>query len=279
MTRLLRRFAAVLLASLAFASPAGATSYSVDFTDMWWNAGESGWGLNVIQQSDTLFVTFFVYGQDGTARWYVVGAATPSTPHPVPAYRFSGPLYETTGPWFGGPFNPDNVVRTQVGAATLTFDSTSTGTLEYTIAGTTVTKAITRYYFGFNSVAGTYAGGLVAIASQCASADDVGAIDMLGTTVVTQSATQASFRVHFIAAATGESAICTFTGPYVQSGRMAAIDSGSFTCVVNGATVNVGTFSMTSIDSQLNGFHARFSGRDQFCTYSGRFGGTRDATE
>ena len=45
------------------------------------------------------------------------------------------------------------------------------------------------------------------------------------------------------------------------------------------ATTNAGTFSMTAIDSQLNGFHARFAGRDQFCTYSGRFGGTRDATE
>ena len=277
MTRLLRRLAVLLLATLAFASPAGATSYSVDFTDMWWNAGEDGWGLNVIQQSDTLFVTFFVYGQDGTARWYV-GAATPSTPHPVPSYRFSGPLYQTTGPWFGGPFNPANVVRTQVGAVTLTFDSTSTGTLDYTIAGTTVTKAVTRYYFGSNSVAGTYAGGLVAIASQCVSASDNGAVDMLGTTVVTQSATQASFQVRFFTP-TGAAATCTFAGPYVQTGRMATIDSGSFSCVSGNATINTGTFSMTSIDSQLNGFHARFSGRDQFCTYSGRLGGTRDATE
>jgi len=36
--------------------------------------------------------------------------------------------------------------------------------------------------------------------------------------------------------------------------------------------------TMSALDSQLNGFHATFSGRDQYCTYNGRFGGTRNAT-
>jgi hypothetical protein len=33
---------------------------------------------------------------------------------------------------------------------------------------------------------------------------------------------------------------------------------------------------MTALDAQVNGFHANFTGGDQFCRYNGRFGGMRD---
>lgn len=276
----LLRFAAAILAVAALALPARATSYSIDFTDLWLNApagSEDGWGLNVIQQDDVLFLTFFVYGPDGTARWYVASGAEPTNPQPANAYRFSGTLYETTGPWFGGVFNPANVTLTVVGTAMVTFDSPSTGTLSYNVGGTSVVKAISRYYFRQNSVGGSYAGGMVAMASACGSASDNGPTDILGTTVVTQTATQATFRVSFTAA-TGQASTCTFVGDYSQQGRLASVTSGTFSCIVGGQSANTGTFTMTSLDSQLNGFHASFTGRDQFCTYNGRFGGTRDVT-
>ena len=57
---------------------------------------------------------------------------------------------------------------------------------------------------------------------------------------------------------------------------MATISGGTFACVVSNQQANSGTFSMTALDAQVNGFHASFTGSDQFCTYNGRFGGTRD---
>ena len=37
---------------------ANALSYGgPDITDMWWNANESGWGMNIVQQGSTSFVT------------------------------------------------------------------------------------------------------------------------------------------------------------------------------------------------------------------------------
>jgi len=167
MTCVFRQLAAALAASLCLAGPARATSYSVDFTDLWWNSpagSEDGWGMNVIQQDQTLFLTFFLYGTDGTARWYVASGATPTNPQPVGAVRFSGALYQTTGPWFGGPFNRPMSGGRKWGSVTLTFDSPQTGTLSYRIGGTPVVKAIERQNYRVNSVEAPTPGGHVALA-------------------------------------------------------------------------------------------------------------------
>lgn len=277
MTDFLRRLAAATLASLFLGLPAHATSYSTDFTDLWWNPAESGWGVNVIQQDDTLFLTFFVYGPDNTARWYVASEVLPTNPQPADAVRFSGIVYRTTGPWLGGPFDPLVVGVDPVGTVTITFDSTDTATLSYTVDNVPVVKAIERQPVRNTSIGGSYAGGLVALASQCGNPVDNGALDILGTTTATLSEGQVTFRVLFTTSG-GEPASCNFVGAYTQRGRMAAVPSGSFSCLVNGQSANAGVFTMSAVDAQFNGFHATFSGQDQFCTYKGRFGGTRDAT-
>ena len=92
----LRRFAAAAFASLAFALPASATNFSTDYTDLWFNPSESGWGVNVIQQGNTLFATLFVYGTDQSPRWYVASGLVASS-----STVFSGQLFQTTGPYFG----------------------------------------------------------------------------------------------------------------------------------------------------------------------------------
>jgi hypothetical protein len=272
-----RRYAFLLLAAFAFALPARATSYSIDYTDLWWNPAEDGWGVNVIQQNEILFLTFFIYGTDNAARWVVAPGLAPTNPQPAGAARFSGDIYQTTGPWFGTQFNPAAVGRTLVGNATITFSSPDTATLSYTINGTPVVKTITRQALRTTSVAGVYLGGMIATASQCATAADNGVVDILGTTTVTQTATQVSFRVDF-RTVTNQPASCNFVGPYVQKGRMAAVSAGNFSCIVGSNVTNGGTFEMTALDAQFNGFHATFTGKDQYCTYNGRFGGTRDVT-
>ena len=71
---LLTKMAAVLVACCATLSHA-ATS-STDFSDLWSNANEQGWGANVIQQNDILFVTLFVNNQSNAPVWYVASAVT-----------------------------------------------------------------------------------------------------------------------------------------------------------------------------------------------------------
>ncbi|MEO7743358.1 MAG: hypothetical protein ABIR98_10500 [Usitatibacter sp.] len=259
----LRRYAAAFLTAIGFAMPASATSFGTDYTDLWFNPAESGWGVNVIQQSGTLFATLFVYGADNTPRWYVASDLRGGQ------NSFTGLLYQTFGPAFSATWTGSATV-TQVGSMTFTFSSFSTGTLSYTVNGVTVNKAIQRQTFAGNNMAGNYIGGMTAVASSCASSADNGFALITGLLTVAHGSGNPSMRVDFRNNA-GVSAQCTFTGPYSAAGRLASI-TGTFTCTLG----SNGTFTMTEVDVSRNGFTAAFTGRDQFCTYNGFFGGIRD---
>lgn len=272
----LRRHATSLLAaaSLGLAGPASAgTVYSTDFTDMWWNSSEDGWGLNVIQQGDIVFATFFVYGSDQSPRWYVASSLEPQSA-PAGSYVFSGKLYSTTGPWFGGAFST-TVGVSEVGTATITFSSPGTATLNYTVNGTPVTKQLTRLTWRTASPAGRFIGGLALTASPCQNSNNQGSTYIAGIITTSVSQAQATLRLDYLTTA-GAAAACTFTGTFVQQGRLAAVTGGTWTCASDGVVTNQGSYSLTSIDVQVNGFHGAWSASDQFCQYTGRLGGVRD---
>jgi hypothetical protein len=116
---------------------------SVDYTDLWWNPSESGWGLNLVQHpSRVIFGVWYTYEADGTRTWYVMPSGSWSN-----ATTYSGPLYTTGGPPFTAPFDPNAVEVRQVGSATLTFTGPNNGTFAYSVDGVTGTKSITRQPF------------------------------------------------------------------------------------------------------------------------------------
>jgi hypothetical protein len=119
-----------------------------DYTGLWWTASEGGWGLSLHQGLFTsLFGTWYVYGSNGQPEWYTLqgGQWTSST-------RWTGTLYRTTGPFFGGPgFDPRLVLVQPAGTAVLDFTQ-APGTIgqarfTYTINGAATTKVITRFTF------------------------------------------------------------------------------------------------------------------------------------
>lgn len=116
---------------------------TVNYTDMWWNAGESGWGLNVIQHaSGSVFVVWFTYGSNGKRTWYHVPTGTWTSPT-----RFTGTIYATAGPGFDGTFDSNLVTRTPVGTGTLSFTDANNGTWTFSVNGLMGTKVITRLAF------------------------------------------------------------------------------------------------------------------------------------
>jgi len=120
---------------------AAATNYQ----DLWWAAppgSESGWGINLTQQGDVIFATWFTYDLDGTPLWLSVPAPRSG------GSAFSGMLYRTTGPAFNAvPFKPPAVVATPVGTATFTFSDGAHAQFAYTVNGVAQAKAITRDIF------------------------------------------------------------------------------------------------------------------------------------
>lgn len=124
---------------------AAATNYQ----DLWWASpagSESGWGVNLTHQGDTIFATWFTYDFDGTPMWLVTTAVktAPAT--------YSGALYRLTGPPFNSvPFpplgSPGGAAGTSVGSATFAFSDSNTGTFAYIVNGVMQTKNITRELF------------------------------------------------------------------------------------------------------------------------------------
>lgn len=113
-----------------------------NFQDLWWAApagSESGWGINLTQQGQTIFATWYTYDADGSPLWLVVTAPR------VEADVYRGDLYRTTGPPFDAfRFDPARVVATKVGSATFTFRSGNDATFAYTVGNVTQSKALVR---------------------------------------------------------------------------------------------------------------------------------------
>jgi hypothetical protein len=270
MKRLLQCFLAT--AAIALALPAAAATQTADFTDLWYNApadSQSGWGVNLIQQNNTLFVTLFVYGVDDTPRWYVASNVSSTGGN-----TFSGQLFTVgTGTWFGESWAGISGVR-QVGNITFTFGSATTGTMVYTVDNVQVTKSIVRQTWAAESLSGNYIGGLVGAGSNCGQFGilvhgDL-EVDHGATFTMTTRFTNAS----------SQQGTCVYTGSYAQTGSQGQVNNGSYNCTINGVSNSVvGTFSISEIKVTRNGFNGRISGSDNVCTYTGFFGGIRDVIQ
>ena len=128
---------------------------ATNFQDLWWAApanSESGWGINLNHEGDTIFATWFTYDLDGSPLWLVVTA-----PRTGPGV-YSGDLYETSGARFDA-FRVIDVKATKVGTATFTFTDGNTATFSYTVklsgmaSPVTQSKTITRELFSATGTA------------------------------------------------------------------------------------------------------------------------------
>lgn len=260
--RQLRHSIGALLAAAAISLPfAAAAAPTTDFSDLWFIPAESGWGANVIQQDDILFVTLFVYAANGQPTWYVASAVvrngTTST--------FSGPLYRTTGPYFGAGSWPANSVQvTQVG--TLTFSSTqgNAATLTYTVDGVPVAKSIVRQTWDRENVAGTYLGATAGTWSGCGGGRD-GYQESVSTFLVSQDGPAIQMRED------SGGVTCNYAGAYSQAGRMGAIQGGGL-C---GDGVNQ-TFAATEVQMTPISLAMRLNvAQPNGCRFTGRLSAVR----
>jgi hypothetical protein len=261
MTKLANRIRAALLCGLlGVCTLAGATSLSTNFSDLWWNPTESGWGVNINQQADVLFATLFVYSLDGKAHWYIA-TLTPQSPAVDASPTFTGDLYETTGPFFGFQFNPTLVTIAKVGTATFTGDGSTHAALQYSVNGVPVSKQIQRQTLRNNDLEGKYLGGTSDITYDCtpSTRNNILTEDGGGITI-TQNGDLVTIKTP----------TCTFTGTYAQNGQVGSIDA-SYSC----NTGAVGTLTFSEIYVETTGLIGRYVGRDDTCSFAGSIGGAR----
>ncbi len=116
-------------------APAAVNGPTVDHTGAWYNASESGWGVNWFEYPSNGFLGLvFIYDTNGHADWYELGGTWTGTD------VRSGPVGRDSGPPFGTSFNPASVSKVAVGTYTMTFTSATTATLTFTIEGVTRTN-------------------------------------------------------------------------------------------------------------------------------------------
>ena len=119
----------------------GTAPPAVDYTDLWWNPNESGWGVSLTHQFGTIFAAWYTYDASGLPVWYV------ATNCPATATGCSAPLYRFTG---GAPLtstwkSPNPAI--QVGNVTFAFTDAANGTMTYTVNGVSASRAITRQVY------------------------------------------------------------------------------------------------------------------------------------
>ena len=114
-----------------------------NYSDLYYNPAESGWGINIQQHpSDKIFATWFVYGLDSKPTWYVLPDGQWTTDH-----DYTGTLYRTNGSYYGGPWASGALSVVPVGSMKLTFTKYNAVTLSYTIDGVSGFKAAVRQGF------------------------------------------------------------------------------------------------------------------------------------
>lgn len=246
----------VVLATIQCMGQAGATSSNTDISDIWYNPSESGWGMQMVNTGTFVFATLYVYDTDRKPTWYT-GQLTRTGANQV---TYSGPLYATTGPYFGGPFNPDNVDRRQVGTMTFVLTAVNNGELSYTVDGVPVNKPVQRQPLTLDNYTNPYNAILSQTVTGCTNPANNGTSTLNGIVDIAQNGTSILLKTTF------GSGSCTNNGTYSQLGRMGTVQ-GTYTCTWG----EVGTVTLFEMNIVPYMFTARMA------THSPNFGCNADA--
>jgi len=212
-----RLMLALLLGTAAFRAEA------VDYTDIWFNPAQAGYGYNLVQSDGFLFVTFFIYGPSGAPTWYTGELNWNNVD------AFAGDVYLNTGTFFGAPWIPANLVSTKVGTATFRPIAANNyqGTLAYTVTGVgSATHVLQRQTLTAIATAGSYAGTQFGEYSGCATpAGNFAYRDTYDLTVADGAA--GSINYHF---AYDSGLTCDLAGKYAPHGQYYTVSGATYTC-------------------------------------------------
>ena len=251
----------------ALAAAAMPAAHAGQYSDLWWNPQESGWGVNVVQQLETAFVTLFVYGPDGKPMWYVAPDAR-VTHYGTPGPIFNGTLYRTEGPFHAGPFDPAKVKAIVAGQLTLEVLARDRMRVYYTAEGSPqVVKEVVRQTWDQPYVAATFLGQFVLRQSATPHSVPYGSRVYNGEVTFYAVDPEAAFmRVddHL-------GRRCEYRGTYRQAGKLGSF-AGTFSC--SSGEAGPGTFEFTDLEVSAHGimgYLRTYSGVHEF----GRFAGAR----
>ncbi len=132
-----------LLAMLAVASPLLVNNanamVSAEFSGAWFDPSHDGEGFILeVLDNQNVVLYWFTYDGEGNQRWIGGVGQIDGDMITFPTVR------QARGARFGDAFDPDDIVRTEVGTVTFTFSSCAAGTVNYTIDGVAGMQVLRR---------------------------------------------------------------------------------------------------------------------------------------
>jgi hypothetical protein len=229
---------------------------ALEYTDVYYNPAEDGWGMFLVQSDTTQFLALFIYGADNKPTWYT-GVLEQDA-----AGNSSGPLYATTGTHFALPWNPSQFSYGTAG--TVSFQPTDPyhARVSYTLtAGPTITKTVQRQTLTPYRLAGNYSGSASGTQSGCV---DPGNNDTHLRATYDLAVTQngdvgATLKFSFVDVQ-NNGIVCTAQGPMTHLGRLHKLPAANFSCVGPGAIPGTNTVVIDSLHPTDQGIEGRLTG-------------------
>lgn len=251
---------ALIVGLLLFAAGAP-RAQSTDYTDLWFNPAESGWGVTFTQNEDLIYMTFYVYGAARQPVWYFAVTNRDTSGN------FAGPVYTTTGPFFGGSFDPSTVSGRTAGFATFHPTSAFQGTITYTSDGAGHSSYIERQSLKNILVGGSYQTVYTGSQSGCFNQADNRSISEVSQIVASQTFRPDTIRLDFFRNGVLS---CSMAGPYAQSGKLIRLEDAAYTCAT-GLNIRVNLSEVLVTPIGIEGTWTASTGNG--CTEGARFAG------
>lgn len=257
---MLKRLVLVLFALLG-----ASRAQALEYTDVYFDPSESGWGVFLVQSNTTQFLAFFIYGADGKPTWYTALLADDGNGN------YSGALYATTGTYFASPWQGDHATA----AGTVSFKPSDRyhATLTYTVNGVgTVTKSIQRETLTPYVLSGNYSASVAGSISGCTDPTrNDPAFRGTANLAVTQVGDATATLTFSFTDAAHAGTLCTVSGPLDHFGRLYRLN-GEANCGGNAHATTIDALHPTGqgIEGHWTG------GTGGGCTGSLHFAGVLD---
>jgi hypothetical protein len=236
---------------------------AVDWTDIWYNFNQQGYGYNMVQSDAFIYVTFYVYDANGAPTWYGAGLNWNNVD------SYTGTVYKAKGTFFGAQWNPADWAATPVGNATFTPSAVNNyeGMFSYTITNVgSAAQAIERQTLTTIATGGAYVGGQSGEYTGCTDpASSFSYVDTFNLTLTHLANGSATFEFAY------PSLSCTLAGTYEQHGQYYLISNATYTCSDGlSTTARMSDVKATALGIEGQFFAAAVGGG---CAESARFSG------
>jgi hypothetical protein len=226
---------------------------ALEYTDVYFDPDEAGWGFFLVQSDTFQFIAFFIYGTDGKPTWYTAEISDDGTG------TYTGALYASTGTFFAAPWQ--GYQQASAGMAKFEPIDKYHAKLTYTVDGVdTVIRNVQRQTLTSYKMAGNYSG---SAAGSIGSCNDPTANEPSFRGRYALSVSQvgdASITLTFTFVDSNHTGIvCTVSGPVTHFGRLYQMD-GEARCTSPGFDTGVRAATVDSLHPTGQGIEGRWTG-------------------